>query len=284
MCFIQFLSSRSGKSSRAWAPRLSVRLTRRSPSSPRPGDQVVELQRLDQIGVPDQRAVGDVDVGDAGEHFVDQLVSLPPAPRRCGTRRNCSASPSASWRAAPRSACRPWRCGSCRAATAPDRRNPSAAPAACRPGVRISAQRMRGGAAEHHEIDQRIRAEPVGAMHRDAGRFAERHQAGHDGVGIAVLLGQRLAVIVRGDAAHVVVHGRDTGIGSRVRSTPAKMRADSEMPGSRSCRTSDRDGRGAGRCGPSSCRRRGPRGFRSSSRARPRRARRGPWRTARSAP
>ena len=29
-CFIQFLSSRSGKSSRAWAPRLSVRLTAES--------------------------------------------------------------------------------------------------------------------------------------------------------------------------------------------------------------------------------------------------------------
>ena len=66
----------------------------------------------------------------------------------------------------------------------------------------------RGGAAEHHQIDQRIRAEPVGAVHRHAGRFAERHQAGDHGVGVAVLLGQRLAVIIRGDAAHVVVHGR----------------------------------------------------------------------------
>ncbi len=68
---------------------------------------------------------------------------------------------------------------------------------------------QRRGAAEHHEIDQRIRAEPVGAVHRDAAGLAERHQARNDGVGVAVLLGQRLALPVRGDAAHVVVHGRD---------------------------------------------------------------------------
>ena len=45
-------------------------------------------------------------------------------------------------------------------------------------------------------------------MHGYAGRLAERHQTGHDEVVVAVLLGQRLAVIVGGDAAHVVVHGR----------------------------------------------------------------------------
>jgi hypothetical protein len=46
-------------------------------------------------------------------------------------------------------------------------------------------------------------------VHRDAGGFAERHQARHDMVGIAVFLDHRLAVKVRGDAAHVVVHGRN---------------------------------------------------------------------------
>ncbi len=45
-------------------------------------------------------------------------------------------------------------------------------------------------------------------MHRDAGGFAERHQAGHHGVVVAVLLGQHFAVIIGGDAAHVVVHRR----------------------------------------------------------------------------
>ena len=64
------------------------------------------------------------------------------------------------------------------------------------------------GAAEHDEVDQRVRAEAVRAVHRDAGRFAERHQAWHDRVRIAADLGQHLAVIVRRDAAHVVVDGR----------------------------------------------------------------------------
>ncbi len=35
-----------------------------------------------------------------------------------------------------------------------------------------------GRATEHHEIDQRVRAEAVRAMHRHAGRFAYGHQAG----------------------------------------------------------------------------------------------------------
>ena len=64
------------------------------------------------------------------------------------------------------------------------------------------------GAAEDDEVDQRIGAEPVRAMHRHARRFAERHQSRHDRVGIAVDLGQNLAVIVGRDAAHIVVDGR----------------------------------------------------------------------------
>ena len=67
---------------------------------------------------------------------------------------------------------------------------------------------QRGGAAEHHEIDQRVGAEPVGAMHRNAGRFAHRHQARHHEIVVAVLLGQRLAVEVGRNPAHVVMRGR----------------------------------------------------------------------------
>ena len=76
------------------------------------------------------------------------------------------------------------------------------------PGLSDLGGAQAGGAAEHDEVDQRIGAEPVGAVHRNAGRFAERHQARHDRVGIAVGLGQHFAVIVRRDAAHVVVDGR----------------------------------------------------------------------------
>ena len=66
------------------------------------------------------------------------------------------------------------------------------------------------GPAEHDEIDQRVRAKPVRAMDARAGRLAERHQAGHGRVEIAGPGAQRLAHIVRWDAAHVVVdRGQD---------------------------------------------------------------------------
>ena len=64
--------------------------------------------------------------------------------------------------------------------------------------------------AEHDEIDERVRAEPVRAMDARAGRLAKRHQAGHGRVEIAGPGAQRLAHIVRWNAAHVVVdRGQD---------------------------------------------------------------------------
>ncbi len=63
-------------------------------------DQVVEFERLDQVGVPDQRAVGDLDVAAPRRRPRGSACRLPPASRRCGTRRSCSASPSASRAAA----------------------------------------------------------------------------------------------------------------------------------------------------------------------------------------
>ncbi len=66
-----------------------------------------------------------------------------------------------------------------------------------------------GGAAEHHQVEQRVGAQAVGAVDRDAGRLADRHQAGH-GLDLAVRLGHHLAGIAGRDAAHVVVHrGQD---------------------------------------------------------------------------
>ncbi len=45
-------------------------------------------------------------------------------------------------------------------------------------------------------------------MDRDAGRFAQSHQAGHHDIGIVADLGQHFAVIVGLHAAHIVVDGR----------------------------------------------------------------------------
>ena len=44
------------------------------------------------------------------------------------------------------------------------------------------AAALRRRAAEDDEVDQRVRAEPVGAVHRDASRLADRHEPRHDAV------------------------------------------------------------------------------------------------------
>ena len=45
-------------------------------------------------------------------------------------------------------------------------------------------------------------------MDADAGRFADREQAGHDRVGIAVLQGHDFAMIIGRDAAHRIMDRR----------------------------------------------------------------------------
>ena len=67
---------------------------------------------------------------------------------------------------------------------------------------------MRGRAAEHDDVEQRVGTKPVGAVNRNAGRLADRHQSGHDCFRIAVALGDDLAMQIGRYAAHVVVHGR----------------------------------------------------------------------------
>lgn len=49
----------------------------------------------------------------------------------------------------------------------------------------------RAGAAEHHDVEQRVGTQPVGAVHRRAGRFARGEQAGNDAV-LAVVVGDHL--------------------------------------------------------------------------------------------
>ena len=162
----------AGKSSRAWAPRDSLRLAADFHRHHRLHDQIVELQRLDQIGVPDQRAIGDLYVGAFAPDGVDLRRRPRPEPRRCDRPRNATASCAASCRATRRSKFRHWRCGSRRDATT--RRS-----ALVRGQFRLrfagldQFRRAKArGAAEHDEIDQRIGAEPIGAMHGNASRLA----------------------------------------------------------------------------------------------------------------
>ena len=216
--------------------------------------------------------------------FADMRRRPSAAFPRCGRRRRPPAWCAASCRAARPSACRRGMAEPVEAlhdlfATPPVVGGTAASRST------ISPARMRRGAAEDDEIGQRIRAETVGAVDRGAAGFADGHQAGHDGVGVVGGRVQHLAPVVGRDAAHIVV-GRWGGPGSApcVTSTPAKIEAVRDAGQALVRAPRDRDGRGGGRCGPCSCRRRGPRGSRSSCSARRRRARRGPWPRARSAP
>ena len=77
-----------------------------------------------------------------------------------------------------------------------------------RAGLHHFGEPEAGGAAEHDEVDQAVGAQAVGAVDADAGRLADREQAGHDRIGIAILQGDDLAMIIRRDAAHRIMDGR----------------------------------------------------------------------------
>ena len=78
----------------------------------------------------------------------------------------------------------------------------------CARARRSRRPRMRGGAAEHDQIEQRVGAQAVGAVHRHAGRLADRHQPGHDRVRDCRCRAHHFAAVVGRNAAHVVVDGR----------------------------------------------------------------------------
>ena len=66
---------------------------------------------------------------------------------------------------------------------------------------------LRRGAAKHDNIEQRVGAEPVGAVHRYARRLSDRHQSGHDRFRIVAPLCHDLAVQIGRYPAHIVVNG-----------------------------------------------------------------------------
>ena len=72
------------------------------------------------------------------------------------------------------------------------------------------ATALRCRSPEDHKVDQRIRAQPVRAVHRDAARLTDGHQARHDALARGSVR-HDLAVVVGRHSAHVVVHGRQHG-------------------------------------------------------------------------
>ena len=76
------------------------------------------------------------------------------------------------------------------------------------PGFTTSASLSPAARPNTTSIDQAVRSEAIGPVNTDAGGFADREQSRDNRVGIAILQRDDFAVIVRRDAAHVVVNGR----------------------------------------------------------------------------
>src|SRR5690606_36225760 len=70
-------------------------------------------------------------------------------------------------------------------------------------------QGQAGGTTEDYQVEQRVAAQTVGAMHRYAGDFAHGKQTFDDLVVAVGILGDGLAMNVGGNATHPVMTGRD---------------------------------------------------------------------------
>ena len=128
------------------------------------------------------------DVADAAMHLVDQLLtpSVSTSPVRNTAQLFCITCCIAVAQLRGRRAAG----GVAELVEAAERagRRQPAGSSGCLPlAVELLGAAQRRGAAEHDEVDQRVGAEAVGAVHRDAGGFADRHQARHDDVVVAVL-------------------------------------------------------------------------------------------------
>ncbi len=171
-------------------------------------DQVLEFEGLDQVASSRSASGRRRRYRQLSPGLVDLARRLRRAPRRCGTRRSCSASSSASPGAGTRSACRPWRGAAGRSGRAmPDRRRRQRLVRLAglhqlgARGAPRRGRRRRGRAASwsragwrHAPRRRPPRRSPSGPGTTASGLpFVERHD---------------LAVIVRRHAAHVVMHGR----------------------------------------------------------------------------
>ena len=77
-----------------------------------------------------------------------------------------------------------------------------------RAGIKRRTAAKASSASEDDKVDQRIRTEAVCAVDRHARGFTHSHKALNNRIGIATLLGEHFAMIVRRDAAHIVVDCR----------------------------------------------------------------------------
>ena len=166
--------------------------------------QIVELHGLDKIGVPDERAIGHVNVLHTR---IDRLHLVEPFGQGRGVaehgamllHRLLHVQPDVSRRRAALGVTemvQPFQRELFRAL-----------------GQRLvrlaqlnrRRETLADCAAEHHQIDQAVGAETVRTVHGHAARFARRIKAGHDRVRIVRGRVDDFAVIIGGDAAHIVM-------------------------------------------------------------------------------
>ncbi|QTK80385.1 hypothetical protein AT6N2_C2837 [Agrobacterium tumefaciens] len=171
------------------------------------GHEVMQLEGFDQIGIPDHRAVGDLDVG---QFLPDRGQTAAAAFERFLGAEHGRVVLHGALHLVAQHRRRRRAVGVTQAVEA--LHDPVA-------GSRIeSGNRLvtiddlggtnGGGTTEDHEVDQRVGAEAVSAVNRGATGFAYRHQAGRDTLGIVSIGVQHFTPVVRGNAAHIVVNRR----------------------------------------------------------------------------
>ena len=83
---------------------------------------------------------------------------------------------------------------------------------ACRsPGVDVFAQRMPAALPKTTRSISEFEPRRLAPCTETQAAFADRHKPGHDRIRIAVFERERFAHVIRGDAAHVVMHGGQHG-------------------------------------------------------------------------
>src|SRR6516164_2433666 len=143
--------------------------------------QVLQLERLGKVAVPDHRTVRDAEIGEAMRDDIDPAY---PFPQYLGSTKNRAIVLHHALHIEADLG------GLARALGVPHRIEPLDRRLAGavverrmgRAGPHQLSGALRGGTAKDDNIEQRIAAEPVGAMHRHASCFADRHQPGNNGV------------------------------------------------------------------------------------------------------
>src|SRR5690606_724910 len=171
------------------------------------GHQVLQLQRLDEIGIPDHRTVVDLDVGELVPDRRDALTALFQRLLRAEDGGVFLHGALHLFAQLSR------RLGAVGVADTIEAFHDLVAGGDVdgrdwRLAVDHLAGTDRRRATEDDQINQRIGPKPVGAVDRGAAGLADRHQAGLYALRVGGVGVEHLAPVIGRDAAHIVVDRR----------------------------------------------------------------------------